>query len=82
VDLVNFKKRDVIVISAGANDVYRNNPNEALMNIIKFVQNNGNMNIMMLGIPCRHVQIFGELFLNDSHCVLIFSGFKTIHTVF
>jgi hypothetical protein len=51
---VNLKKRDVIVISAGANDVYRNNPNEALMNIIKFIQNNGNTNIMILGIPRRH----------------------------
>jgi hypothetical protein len=42
VDFVNSKKRDVIVISAGANNVYRNNPTEALMNIIKFVQNSGN----------------------------------------
>jgi putative intracellular protease/amidase len=37
VDLVNFKKCDVIVISAGANNVYRTKPNEALMNIIKFI---------------------------------------------
>jgi hypothetical protein len=36
VNLVNLKKRDVI--SVGAVDVYRNNPNEALMKIIKFVQ--------------------------------------------
>jgi lysophospholipase L1-like esterase len=36
-DLVNLKKCDVIVINAGANDVYRNNPNEALMKIIKFI---------------------------------------------
>jgi lysophospholipase L1-like esterase len=54
VDLVNLKKRDVIVISAGANNVYRNNPNEALMKIIKFIQNNGNTNIMILGISHRH----------------------------
>jgi hypothetical protein len=53
VDLVNFKKHEVIVISAGAN-VYRNNPNEALRNIIKFIQNNSNTNIMILGIPHRH----------------------------
>jgi hypothetical protein len=51
VDLVNLKKRDVIVISAGANYVYGNNPNEALMKIVKFTQNNGNTNIMILGIP-------------------------------
>jgi hypothetical protein len=46
VDLVNLKKRNVIVISAGAGNVYRNNPNKALMNTIKFIQNNGNTNIM------------------------------------
>jgi hypothetical protein len=51
---VNLKKHDVIVFSAGANDVYRNNPNEALMKIIKFIHNNGNTNIMILGIPHRH----------------------------
>jgi hypothetical protein len=53
VDLVNLKKRDVTVISAGAND-NMNNPNVALMKIIKFIQNNGNTNIMILGIPHRH----------------------------
>jgi hypothetical protein len=35
------------------NDVYRNNPNEALMKIIEFIQN-GNINIMILGIPHNH----------------------------
>jgi hypothetical protein len=49
---VDLQKHDVIVISAGANDVCRNNPNEALMNIIMFIQNNGNTNI--LGTPHRH----------------------------
>jgi hypothetical protein len=42
------------VFTADANDVYRNNPKEALMKIIKFIQNNGNTNIMILGIPHRH----------------------------
>jgi hypothetical protein len=41
---MNLKERAVVVISAGANDVYRNNPNEALINIIKFVHNNSNTN--------------------------------------
>jgi hypothetical protein len=54
VDLVHLKKRDVTVINAGANDVYRNNPNEALMKIIKFIQNYSNTNIMILGILHRH----------------------------
>jgi hypothetical protein len=31
--------------------VYRNNPNKALRNIIEFIQNNGNTNIMILDIP-------------------------------
>jgi hypothetical protein len=53
VDLVNLKKRDVIVISADDNNKYGNNPNKSLMNIIKFIQNNGNRN-MILGIPHRH----------------------------
>jgi hypothetical protein len=51
---VNLKKRDVTVISVGANDVYRNNPNEALMQIIKFIQNYGNTNIMILDNAHRH----------------------------
>jgi lysophospholipase L1-like esterase len=54
VDLLNLKKHDVNVISAGANDVYRNNPNEALIKIIKFIQNNVNTNIVIVGIPHRH----------------------------
>jgi hypothetical protein len=38
----------VIVISAGANDVYRNNPNEALMKMIKFIHNYVNTNTIMI----------------------------------
>jgi hypothetical protein len=34
--------------------VYRNNPNEALTKIVKFIQNNSDTNIMVLGIPHRH----------------------------
>jgi hypothetical protein len=41
-------------VVCGTNDVYRNNPNEALMKIIKFIQINGNTNIMILDIPHRH----------------------------
>jgi hypothetical protein len=54
VDLVNPKKRDVTVFSAGSNDVHWNNPNVALMKIIKFIQNNGNTN-MILNIPHIHI---------------------------
>jgi hypothetical protein len=51
---MNLKKRDVIMLSAGASDVYRNNPNEVLMKIIKFIQSNRNTHIMILGIPHSH----------------------------
>jgi hypothetical protein len=54
VDIVKLKKRDVIVISVGAKDLYMNNPNEALMKIINFIQMNSNTNIMMFGIPHIH----------------------------
>jgi hypothetical protein len=37
----------VTVISAGANDVHRNNLNGALMKMIKFVHNYVNTNIMI-----------------------------------
>jgi hypothetical protein len=40
-------KCDLIVLSAGANDQYGDNPKEALMKIIKFMQHNGNTNIIM-----------------------------------
>jgi hypothetical protein len=49
-----LKKHDVIVSSAGSNDVYRNNPNAALMKMIRFMQNYSSTDIMMLGIPHRH----------------------------
>jgi len=44
-DLMKLNKRDVIVISAGANDVYMNNSNVALVKIIKLIQNSCNTNI-------------------------------------
>jgi hypothetical protein len=37
VDLMNLKKCDVIVLSVGANDVYRNNPEKVLIKIIMFI---------------------------------------------
>jgi len=53
IDLMNLKERDVIVISAGANDVYMNNSNVALLKITKFIQNNCNTNIIIHGVPHR-----------------------------
>jgi hypothetical protein len=53
-DLVNLNKSDVIVLSAGANDVYMNNSNEALSKIMKFILNNCNTNIIIFGVPHRY----------------------------
>ena len=53
-DLMNLNKRDVIMISAGANDVYMNNSNVALLKITKFIQNNCNTNIILYGVPHRY----------------------------
>jgi len=53
-DLMNLNKRDVIVISAGANDVYMNNSNVALLKITKFIQNNCNTNIILYEVPHRY----------------------------
>jgi hypothetical protein len=53
-DLVNLNKRDVIVLSAGANDVYMNNFNVALRKIMKFIQSNCNSNIIIFGVPHRY----------------------------
>jgi hypothetical protein len=54
VALMNLKKCDVIMLSVGAIYIYGNNLKEALIKIIMFIQNNGNTNIMMLGILHRH----------------------------
>jgi hypothetical protein len=53
-DLENLNKHDVIVLSAGANNVYMNNSNVALSKIIKFIQNNCNTKIIILGVPQRY----------------------------
>jgi hypothetical protein len=53
-DLMNLNKRDVIVISAGAKDVYMNNSNVALLKITKLIQNNCNTNIIVFGAPHRY----------------------------
>jgi len=53
-DLMYLNKRNVIVISAGANDVYMNNSNVALLKITKFIQNNCNTNIVLFGVPHRY----------------------------
>ena len=53
-DLVSLNKRDVIVISRGANDVYKNNSKVALVKTIKIIQNNSHTNIILLQTPHRY----------------------------
>jgi len=53
-DLMDLDKKDVIVISAGANDIYKNKSSEALHKVIQFMQRNYNTNIIMYGVPQRY----------------------------
>jgi len=54
IDLVKLDKKDVIVISAGANDIYRNNASVALRKTVQFMQRNYNTNIIVYGVPQRY----------------------------
>jgi lysophospholipase L1-like esterase len=49
-------KNDVVVISAGANDIYNNNNkgNEVIQKMTKFWQSHSNTNIATVGVPHRH----------------------------
>ena len=44
-DLQNLHSHDIVVLNAGANDVYKNNKGVALTQIIKFIQRNYGTNI-------------------------------------
>jgi hypothetical protein len=39
-DLQNLHLHDIVVLNAGANDVYKNNMSVALTHIMKFIQRN------------------------------------------
>jgi len=53
-DLMDLDKKDVIVISAGANDIYKNKSSKALHKVIQFMQRNYNTNIIMYAVPQRY----------------------------
>jgi hypothetical protein len=53
-DLQNLYLHDIVVLNAGANDVYRNNKGVALTLIPKFIQRNYGTNIIILDIPQRY----------------------------
>ncbi|PNF19709.1 hypothetical protein B7P43_G15347 [Cryptotermes secundus] len=61
-DLQNLHSHDVVVLNAGANDVYKNNKGVALTQITKFIQRNYGTNIIILDIPQRYD-------LSSSSCV-------------
>jgi hypothetical protein len=50
----SLTKNDVIVIHGGSNDVYTNNSKVALLQIVKFIQDINNTNIIVLDIPHRY----------------------------
>lgn len=50
----SLTKNEVIVIHGGSNDVYRNNSKVALLQIVKFIQDINNTNIIVLDIPHRY----------------------------
>jgi hypothetical protein len=53
-DLQNLHSHDVVVLNAGANDVYKNNKGVALTQFTKFIQRHYGTNIIILDIPQRH----------------------------
>jgi hypothetical protein len=53
-DLQNLHLHDVIVLNAGANDVYRNAKRLALTQIAKFIQRNYSTNIIIIDLPQRY----------------------------
>ena len=60
--MVNLNSHDVIVLCTGANDMYMNNSSVAILKIIKFVMNNSDANIIIIGVPHRYD-------LSDHSCV-------------
>jgi hypothetical protein len=53
-DLQNLHLRDIEILNACANDVYKNNMGVALTHITKFIQRNYSTNIIILDIPQRY----------------------------
>jgi UDP-glucose 6-dehydrogenase len=53
-DIKQLRSKDVTVLWDGANDVYRNNSQDALKHITSFVNANSHTNIIILCVPHRH----------------------------
>jgi mannitol/fructose-specific phosphotransferase system IIA component (Ntr-type) len=53
VDSFRLTKNDVLVLIGGVNDVYDNNSRKVILQIMKFLQDTDNANIIMLDVPHR-----------------------------
>ena len=61
-EVVGLNSHDVIVLCTGANNIYMNNSNVAILKIIKFVTYNSDTNIIIIGVPHRYD-------LSDHSCI-------------
>jgi hypothetical protein len=61
-DMVNLTKSDIVVFCGGSSEVSKNNSNIALKDVLYFIKDNNNTNIILLSVPHRHD-------LMDSFCV-------------
>ena len=52
-DTDKLTKDDFLIVCSGANDIYKNSSNDALKNIIKFIQSVNNTNIILVCVPHR-----------------------------
>jgi len=53
VDSFRLTKNNVLVLVGGVNDVYNNNSRKVVLQIVKFLEDNDNANIIMLDVPHR-----------------------------
>ena len=53
-DSFRLTKNDVLVLHSGVNDVCNSHSRKVILQIVKFLQDNDNANIIMLDIPHRH----------------------------
>ena len=51
--LILSQKSDFLIVCSGANDVYKNNSNNALKNIIKLIKSVKNTNVILVCVPHR-----------------------------
>jgi chaperone required for assembly of F1-ATPase len=57
-EVVLFSNKDILVLWAGTNDISKNNCNEALRSLIKFMDEHKKVNIILLHAQHRHDLIY------------------------